>query len=142
MGDDDGLEFDHYAAYPRWAWLFHDRWAFELEGNIGHYRFDSLDTTSFGLHGLFAYEFFQSDRGSAFLTGGGGFLHLDVDERPRLTDATILGLAQVGFGVKLPIGKQRAVRLEYRFQHVSDPFDTRDGGLNYHNLVLGISFMK
>ena len=132
-------DFDYYAVYPRWGWFFHDHWGFELEGNIGHYRFESLDTTSFGLHGLFSYELDPFDWGRVFLTAGGGFLHLDEDETPRLTDSTIKGLAQAGLGIKLPLGKKRNIRLEYRYQHVSDPSDSSDPGLNFHCIVLGFS---
>jgi len=142
-GDEDGLDIRYYAAYPRWGWLFHDRWELEFEGNIGHYRLDSsVDMTSLGLNGLVVYEFFRSDRYTAFVTGGGGLFHLDLDKRPQLTDSSIMGLAQAGLGIKLALRSEKALRLEYRFQHVSDPFDTRDGGWNYHCLVLGISWMR
>ena len=40
VGDDDGLEFDYYAAYPRWGWLFScatalEQRAFALPGDPG-----------------------------------------------------------------------------------------------------------
>lgn len=140
-GDEDGTDVEYYAAYPRWGWLFRNRWELEFEGNIGHYRFDSVDSTSLGLNGIVVYEFFRFDGGTAFLAGGGGLFYLDLDERPQLTDGSLLGLAQGGLGLRLQVGNETLLRLEYRFQHVSDPFETTDRGLNYHCLVLGISLM-
>jgi hypothetical protein len=133
-------DLDYYAVHPRWGWFFHDHWGFELEGHIGRYRFESLDTTSLGLLGLFSYEFDPFPWGSFFLTAGGGILHLDEDKTPGLTDSTIMGLAQAGFGIKLPLGKKSDILLEYRIQHVSDPAESNDAGLNTHCMVLGISF--
>lgn len=145
-GDQDSFDVEYYAGYPRWGWFFRDRWELEFEGNIGHYRLDSPDKTtnmtSLGLNGILVFEFLQSDRYRVFLTGGGGLMYLDLDERPRVGDSSVVGLAQAGVGVKFPVRGTTFLRLEYRFQHVSDPFDTSDRGWDYHCLVLGISRMK
>ncbi|MGD9034347.1 MAG: acyloxyacyl hydrolase [Desulfobacteraceae bacterium] len=141
-GDEDGLDIRYYAAYPRLGWMFLDRHAFELEGNIGHYRLDSIDMTSLGLQGLFSYEFYRFEGGKAFIAAGGGLIYLDLDERPQIGDASAVALGQAGIGLKFGIGSRKALRLEYRFQHVSDPFDSSDGGWNYHCFVLGISWLR
>lgn len=141
-GHEDDPDIRYYAAYPRLGWTFLERHAFELEGNIGHYRFDSTDTTSLGLQGLFIYEFYRFKRGMAFVAAGGGLIYLDLDERPGLGDSSALGLAQAGVGLKFEVGSKKALRFEYRFQHVSDPFDSSDHGWNYHCFVLGISWLK
>jgi hypothetical protein len=133
-------DLDYYALHPTWGWFFYDHWGFELEGHIGRYRFESLDTTSLGLLGLFSYEFDPFRWGSLFLSAGGGILHLDKDKTPGLTDSTIMGLAQAGFGIKLALGKKSDIFLEYRIQHVSDPADSSDAGLNTHCMAFGISF--
>lgn len=138
-GDND---IRYYAAYPRWGWTFLERHAFELEGNIGHYRFDSTDMTSLGLQGLFTYAFYRFKRGNAFVAAGGGLIYLDLDERPRVGDSSIVALGQAGFGLKFGVGSNNALRLEYRWQHVSDPFDNDDHGWNYHCLVLGVSWFR
>lgn len=145
-GDQGSFDVEYYAGYPRWGWFFRDRWELEFEGNIGHYRLDTpdkaTDMTSLGLNGLVVFQFLQSDRYRVFLTGGGGLIYLDLDERPRVGDSSVVGLAQGGVGVKFPVSGRTFLRLEYRFQHVSDPFDTSDSGWNYHCLVLGLSRMK
>jgi hypothetical protein len=140
--NEDDLHIRYYAAYPRWGWTFLERHAFELEGNIGHYRFDSTDMTSLGLQGLFTYDFYRFKRGNVFLAAGGGLIYLDLDERPRVGDSSAVALGQAGFGLKFRVGSSNALRLEYRFQHVSDPFDNQDHGWNYHCLVLGVSWLK
>ncbi len=141
-GHEDDPDIRYYAAYPRWGWTFLERHAFELEGNIGHYRFDSTDMTSLGLQGLFTYEFYQFKHGKAFIAAGGGLIYLDLDERPQVGDSSLVALGQAGFGLKFAIGSNKALRLEYRFQHVSDPFDSNDHGWNYHCFVLGISWLR
>jgi hypothetical protein len=141
-GEEDGLDIDYYAAYPRWGWTFLERHAFELEGNIGHYRLDSIDMTSLGLQGLFTYGFYRFKRGVAFIAAGGGLIYLDLDERPGVGDSSAVALGQGGLGVKFSVGTEKALRLEYRFQHVSDPFDSDDLGWNYHCLVLGFSWLR
>ena len=141
-GHEDGHDISYYAAYPRWGWTFLERHAFELEGSIGHYRMDSTDMTSLGLQGLFTYEFYRFERGKAFVAAGGGLIYLDLDERPRVGNASAVALGQAGFGLKLGVGSNKALRLEYRFQHVSDPFDSNDDGWDYHCFVLGISWLR
>ena len=138
-GSEDNENIYLYAAYPRFGWFPFKRWLLELEGNISLYRVKSIDMTGFGLNGLISYELLQFDGWSTFLAGGAGLLHLDVDERRDIGSAEVVGLAQAGFGIKLPVGRKTLLRFEYRFQHVSDPFTSNDGGINYHCLVLGIS---
>lgn len=141
-GDQDGLDIRYYAAYPRWGWTFLERHAFELEGNIGHYRLDSTDMTSLGLQGLFTYAFYRFKHGNAFIAAGGGLIYLDLDERPQVGDASAVALGQAGIGLKFVVESKKALRLEYRFQHVSDPFDSNDGGWDYHCLALGVSWLR
>ena len=141
-GDQDGLDLRYYAAYPRWGWTFLERHAFELEGNIGHYRLDSTDMTSLGLQGLFTYSFYRFKHGNAFIAAGGGLIYLDLDERPQVGDASAVALGQAGIGLKFVVESKKALRLEYRFQHVSDPFDSNDGGWDYHCLALGVSWLR
>ncbi len=141
-GNEDDFDIRYFAAYPRWGLTFLERHAFELEGNLGHYRFDSTDMTSLGLQGLFTYEFCRFKRGKAFISAGGGLIYLDLDERPQVGDSSVVALGQAGFGLKFGIGSNKALRLEYRFQHVSDPFDSKDHGWNYHCIVLGISWLR
>jgi hypothetical protein len=141
-GNEDDLDIRYYAVYPRWGWTFLERHEFELEGNIGHYHLDSTDTTSLGLQGLFTYEIYRFKRGNAFVAAGGGLIYLDLEERPRVGDSSVVALGQAGFGLKFRVGSSNALRLEYRWQHVSDPFDNQDRGWNYHCLVLGVSWFR
>lgn len=49
------------------------------------------------------------------------------------------GILQTGAGIYYNLGKGLALRAEYRFYHISDPF-RHDRGLNSHNAFLGVSF--
>ncbi len=54
-------------------------------------------------------------------------------------DSQVAGILQIGTGVNYYIGKGIWLRGEYRFHHISDPFQ-KDSGINTHDLNLGVSF--
>jgi hypothetical protein len=58
----------------------------------------------------------------------------------KLGDQHFSGIGYGGLGVLFNIGRGRALRVEYRFCHISEPFDTSDRGMNTHNVLFGISF--
>jgi opacity protein-like surface antigen len=57
----------------------------------------------------------------------------------QIGDTHCGGILQGGAGLYYNLGKRWALRVEYRYYHMSEPFKT-DRGLNSHNAVLGISF--
>lgn len=70
-------------------------------------------------------------RGRAWLCSSGG----KVEE---IGDSHFGGILQTGAGIHYNIVKGWALRVEYRFQYMSEPFRT-DQGLNTHNFLLGVS---
>ena len=97
--------------------------------------------TAVGLNGLLLWEIWRCKYFGVYGLGGGGLMHLDLRERPLLGNSPILGLAQAGGGIRLYSEGPFCLRLEYRFQHISDPFDNHDPGLNYNCVVVGISYL-
>jgi opacity protein-like surface antigen len=85
--------------------------------------------------------------GSLFLLGGGGLGYDSAGKRlnrgdsyiPLIGDQHLGGILQTGAGMFFNIRRGTALRVEYRFYHISEPFKT-DRGLNTHSLLFGISF--
>ena len=59
---------------------------------------------------------------------------------PLMGDQHFAGFFHTGAGMLFNMGRGTALRVEYRFYHISEPFDTSDRGLNTHNVLVGISF--
>jgi opacity protein-like surface antigen len=90
----------------------------------------------------------RKDGGSLFLLIGGGFgydsagqrLFRGNSEAPLIGDQHFSAFPNAGAGMLFNIGRKTALRVEYRFYHISEPFDTRDRGLNTHTVLFGIAF--
>jgi hypothetical protein len=141
QGRDCSTQTKYRALYPRLGFFLSERWELEFEGHVGHYRLDSQDLTAVGLNGLLIWEIWRCKYLGVYGLGGGGLLYLDLRERPLLGDSKILGLAQAGGGIRLYSQGPFCLRAEYRFQHISDPLDRHDHGLNYNCIVVGISYL-
>ena len=129
--------------YKNWK-----KWDLEFEGNFFYYDIHEMHDVYFlGLSSNFVFKPIQERWGSLFLLIGGGLGYDSAGERlhrgsnpPLLGDQHFAGFGTGGLGVLLNIGRGKALRVEYRFYHISEPFDTSDRGLNTHNVLLGISF--
>ncbi len=123
-------------------------WDIEFEGNFFYYGIHKMPNVYFlGLSTNTVFKPIQEKWGAIFLLAGGGLGYDSAGERlhrgrnpPLLGDQHFAGFGQGGLGVLFNIGRGRALRVEYRFYHLSEPFDTSDRGLNTHNILLGISF--
>ena len=124
------------------------KWDVEIEGNFFYYDIHKMHDVYFlGLSNNFVFKPIQEKWGSLFLLIGGGLGYDSAGERlhrgsnpPLLGDQHFAGFGCGGAGMLFNIGRGMALRLEYRFYHISEPFDTSDRGLNTHNVLLGISF--
>jgi len=125
------------------------KWDLEFEGNFFYYDIHKMHDFYFlGLSNNIVFKPIQERWGSLFLLIGGGLGYDSAGERlhrggsapPLLGDQHFAGLGYGGLGVLFNIGRGMALRVEYRFCHISEPFDTSDRGLNTHNVLLGISF--
>jgi len=129
--------------YKNWK-----KWDLEFEGNFFYYDIHEMHDVYFlGLSSNFVFKPIQERWGSLFLLIGGGLGYDSAGERlhrgsnpPLLGDQHFAGFGTGGLGVLLNIGRGKALRVEYRFYHISEPFDTSDRGLNTHNVLLGMSF--
>ncbi len=124
------------------------KWDVEFEGNFFYYGIHEMPNVYFlGLSTNLVFKPIQEKWGSIFLLIGGGLgydsagekLHRGSDS-PLLGDQHFAGFGQGGLGVLFNISRKTALRVEYRFYHLSEPFDTSDRGLNTHNILLGLTF--
>ncbi len=124
------------------------KWDVEFEGNFFYYNIHKMHDVYFlGLSSNFVFKPIQGEWGSIFLLVGGGLGYDSAGERlhrgtnpPLLGDQHFAGFGQGGLGVLFNISRKTALRVEYLFYHLSEPFDTSDRGLNTHNVLIGISF--
>ncbi len=124
------------------------KWDVEFEGNFFYYNIHKMPNVYFlGLSTNLVFKPIQEKWGSIFLLVGGGLGYDSAGERlhrgtnpPLLGDQHFAGFGQGGLGVLFNISRKTALRVEYRFYHLSEPFDTSDRGLNTHNVLIGISF--
>ena len=124
-------------------------WDLEFEGNFFYYDIPKLHNAYFlGLSHNIVFKPIQEKWGSLFLLFGAGIgydsagkrLFRGNSEAPLLGDQHFSGAVNAGAGMLFNIGRGTALRVEYRLYHVSEPFDTRDRGLNTHTVLFGISF--
>jgi opacity protein-like surface antigen len=119
----------------------HKNWDLEFEGNCSFYNISrEKDLYFLGVNANVLFKPIQWNRGFFFVLGGGGLGYDSSGGRvEEIGDSHFGGTLQTGAGIYYSIAKGWAVRFEYRFQHMSEPFRT-DKGLNTHNLLLGFSF--
>ena len=125
------------------------KWDIEFEGNFFYYDIHKMpDLIFLGLSHNILFKPIQEPWGSLFLLVGSGLgydnagkrLHRGDSEAPLIGDQHFAGFFHGGPGILFNIGRGTALRVEYRFCHISEPFDTSDRGLNTHNILFGISF--
>jgi hypothetical protein len=124
-------------------------WDLEFEGNFLYYDIPKVHNAYFlGPSHNIVFRPIQERWGSLFLLVGAGIgydsagkrLFRGDSESPLLGDQHFSGVVNAGAGVLFNIGRKTALRVEYRLYHISEPFDTRDRGLNTHTVLFGISF--
>jgi len=141
-----------YGLLPRITLPLYRKWKYwdlEFEGNFFYYDIPKVHNVYFlGLSHNIVFRPIQERWGSLFLLVGAGIgydsagkrLFRGHSEAPLLGDQHFAGVVNAGAGILFNIGRETALRVEYRLYHVSEPFDTRDRGLNTHTVLFGISF--
>jgi hypothetical protein len=134
-------DFNVLGFLPRIDLPLHRNWDLEFEGNSSYYKIcKEHDLYFLGANSNIVFKPFQWSWGSLFLLGGGGIGYDSAGKRVQeIGDQHFGGILQGGGGIYYKLGKGLALRLEYRFSHISEPFK-RDRGLNSDNVLLGISF--
>ena len=123
-------------------------WDVEFEGNFFYYDIHKMPNVYFlGLGTNFVFKPIQERWGSIFLLIGGALGYDSAGKKlyrgsdpPLLGDQHFSGVGYGGAGMLFNISRKTALRVEYRFCHISEPFDTSDRGMNTHNVLFGISF--
>jgi len=138
-----------YGFLPRISLPLHKNWDLEFEGNFFYYSIRRMHDLYFlGVSHNILFKPIRERWGSLFLLGGGGLgydsagkrLNRGDSQAPLMGDQHFAGFFQTGAGMFFNIGRGTALRVEYRFYHISEPFDTTDRGLNTHTVLFGISF--
>lgn len=130
-----------YGFLPRVDLPLHKNWDLEFEGNYSYWNIRrEHDLYFLGIDANFLFKPIQREWGSLFLLAGGGLGYDSAGERvPQIGDSHCGGILQGGAGFYYNLGKGLALRVEYRFYHLSDPF-RNDKGFNAHTALLGVSF--
>jgi hypothetical protein len=138
-----------YGFLPRISLPLHKNWDLEFEGNFFYYDIQKMHDFYFlGVSNNILFKPIQERWGSLFLLVGGGLGYDNAGKRltggdsdgPFIGDQHFAGFFNTGAGMFFNIGRGTALRVEYRFYHISEPFDTTDRGLNTHTVLFGISF--
>lgn len=139
-----------YGLVPRISLpLYKESWDLEFEGNFFYYDIHKMHGLLFlGVSHNILFKPIQEKWGSLFLLVGGGLgydnagkkLQRGDSDDPLMGDQHFAGVCHVGAGMLFNMGRGTALRVEYRFHHISEPFDTSDTGLNTHFVLFGISF--
>ena len=145
-------DLEIYGVIPHVTLPLHKKWKYwdiEFEGNFFYYNIHKMHDFYFlGLSNNIVFKPIQKKWGSLFLLIGGGLGYDSAGKRlrrgdsdaPLMGDQHFAGFCHGGAGVLFNISRGTALRVEYRFYHISEPFDTSDRGLNTHNILFGISF--
>jgi len=138
-----------YGFLPRISLPLCKNWDLEFEGNFLYYDIHKMHDLYFlGVSHNILFKPIQERWGSLFLLGGAGLGYDNAGKRlnggdsdaPLMGDQHFAGFFNTGAGMLFNIGRGTALRVEYRFYHISEPFDTTDWGLNTHTVLFGISF--
>jgi hypothetical protein len=130
-----------YGLLPRFDLPLYRNWHLEFEGNFSYWGISGeKDFYFLGVDANILFKPIERKWGSLFILAGGGLGYDSAGKRViEIGDSHVGGIYQAGAGIYYYLGKGLALRVEYRFYHVSDPF-RGDRGLNTHNALLGISF--
>ena len=137
----DKPHFEVYGFLPRVDLNVYKSLALELEGNFSYWNIAAQNDFYFlGGNINILFKPIQRKWGSLFILAGGGLGYDSAGHGvSEIGDTRCGGILQTGAGIYYNLGKGLALRAEYRFYHISDPF-RHDRGLNSHNALLGISF--
>jgi hypothetical protein len=135
------LDFTHSALLPRAGLALHKKWDLEFEGNFSHYFIHGeKDLYLLGINGNLLFKPVQWGKAIPFLIAGAGLAYNNNSGFVwEMGDSHTAGIVQGGGGILYDMGKGLWLRGEYRFHHISDPFE-RDHGLNTHGFILGVTF--
>lgn len=130
-----------FGFLPRIDLTLFKHFDLEFEGNYSYWNITGEKDLYFaGVNANLLFKPIEKSWGSLFLLGGGGLGYDNAGKHrvSQIGDSHCGGILQVGAGAFINLGKQWALRGEYRLYHISDPF-RKDRGLNTHIFLLGFS---
>lgn len=143
MGPNAGSDPDFalFALLPKAGWPLHKKLDLEFEGNFSHYFIKGEQNLYLlGVNGNLLFKPVQWGMVTPFLIAGAGLGYNNNSGFVwELGNSHTAGILQGGGGILYDTGKGFWLRGEYRFHHISDPFE-EDHGLNTHGFVVGVAF--
>jgi hypothetical protein len=135
------MDFTHFALLPRGGLALHKWWDLELEGNFSRYFIDGeKDLYLLGVNGNLLFKPVQWGKVTPFVIVGAGLAYNNNSGFVyEMGDSHTAGILQGGGGILYDTGKGFWLRGEYRYHHISDPFE-HDHGLNTNSFILGVIF--
>ena len=135
------MDFTQSALLPRAGVALHKMLDLEFEGNLSRYFIDEAKNLYLiGVNGNLLFKPVQWGKVIPFLIAGAGLAYNNNSGFVwEMGDSHTAGIVQGGGGILYDTGKGFWLRGEYRFHHVSDPFE-KDHGLNTHGFILGFAF--
>jgi hypothetical protein len=129
-----------YVFLPRLSIPLNRNWDLELEGNYSYWAIVHKPNLYFlGGDTNILFKPIQWKKGALFFLVGGGLGYDNSGGKVKwIGDSHFASILQGGAGVLYKVGKSWAIRGEYRFNHVSEPFE-KDRGINTHDFLLGLS---
>jgi hypothetical protein len=130
-----------FGFLPRIDLALHRNWDLEFEGNYSYWNISGeKDLYFLGVNGNILFKPIQRNWGSLFLLAGTGLGYDNAGQNRvhEIGKSNCGGILQGGAGVYFNLGRGLALRGEYHFYHISDPFNN-DTGLNTHLFLLGIA---
>jgi len=135
------MDFTQSAVLLRAGLAIHKKWDLELEGNFSHYFIDGeKDLYLVGVDGNLLFKPVQWGKVTPFVIVGAGLAYNNNSGFVwEMGDSHAAGILQGGGGILYDTGKGFLLRVEYRYHHISDPFE-HDHGLNTNSFILGVIF--
>jgi hypothetical protein len=135
------MDFTQSALLPRAGVALHKMLDLEFEGNFSQYFIDGAKNLYLiGINGNLLFKPVQWGKVIPFLIAGAGLAYNNNSGFVwEMGDSHTAGILQGGGGILYDTGKGFWLRGEYRFHHISDPFES-DHGLDTHSFIVGITF--
>ena len=126
--------YDCIIIHPTYGWVLSETLEVRLEGDLGCYSFEKMDTYSLGISIMAEYVLVDL----IYLEAGLGISHWTNTPNKNKLRNGLVGLGKAGIGLKVQLNKEYIGKIGYRFTHSSEVF-ADDVGVNAHGFMFSIS---
>lgn len=126
--------YDCIIVHPTYGWVLSDVLEIRLEGDIGCYSFEEMNTYSLGISIMTEYVLIDL----IYLEAGLGIGYWTNTPNKNTLRNGLIGLGKAGIGIKMQLNKEYTGKIGYHFTHSSEVF-ADDVGVNAHGIMFSIS---